>query len=84
MLRLKFDEALKVRWWHPERSCSTLPLSPAVGWHKCCGGCVHDRAAGLGESGQLVLVQGTAWWEQAAGNVGRAGHGFLVVVPTDV
>lgn len=38
---------------------------------------MHDRAAGLGENGQLVLVPGRAWWEQAAGNMGRAGHGFF-------
>lgn len=38
---------------------------------------MHDRAADLGENGRLVLVRGTGWWEQAAGNMGRAGCGFF-------
>lgn len=38
---------------------------------------MHDRAADLGENGWLVLVRGTGWWEQAAGNMGRAGCVFF-------
>lgn len=41
-----------------------------------------DRAADLGENGQLVLAQGRAWC--GGGNRRRAGHVFQVAVPIDL